>query len=78
MINVRFEPIAEVPICRCERMQHGNLLRRLDIVAAWQRRLRPFRLFAANQKPRIHTTCGAGEIGALLGQGEQIFSAFWT
>jgi len=41
------EPRPEASIFCCERMQHENLLRRREIVAASQRRMRSFKHYAA-------------------------------
>jgi hypothetical protein len=48
------ETIAEVLKSCCLRWQHEKLLRRHKFAAASQRRMRPFRQYAANLKPRIY------------------------
>lgn len=43
-----YEPNAEVLNSCCERKQRENLLRRREVVAASQRKMRPFKQYATN------------------------------
>ncbi|MDG1425753.1 MAG: hypothetical protein P8P89_09750, partial [Paracoccaceae bacterium] len=54
--NGGLEPTPEVLKSCCARTQHENPLRRREIAAVSQRRLRSFKYHAANLKPRIHGT----------------------